>query len=111
MRLKGISVILISKTQIGEDTFYAPVYDYTEEEVKNVLVAPASSTEILDTLNLTGRKIVYTLAIPKNDTHIWEGQLVRFWGETWRVVNIPEKGIDELIPGDWNQKVQVERYD
>lgn len=111
MKIRGISVTLINKVQTGEDSFHAPVYDYTEEEVENVLVAPASSTEILDTLNLTGKKVVYNLAIPKGDTHTWEGQLVKFFGETWRVVNIPEKGIDNLIPGDWNQKVQVERYD
>ncbi len=111
MRIKGIQVILCSKVQIGTDGFRAPVYDYEEETIDNVLVAPASSTEIVDTLNLTGRKIVYNLAIPKGDTHIWEGQLVKFFGETWRVVNLPEKGIDALIPGDWNQKVQVERYD
>lgn len=111
MRIKGISIILVSKTQTGEDAFHAPVYDYSEETVENVLVAPASSTEILDTLNLTGKKIVYNLAIPKGDTHTWEGQLVKFFGETWRVVGIPEQGIDALIPGDWNRKVQVERYD
>lgn len=111
MRIKGISVTLVSKIQTGEDAFHDPVYEYYDELVENVLVAPASSTEILDTLNLTGKKIVYNLAIPKGDTHVWEGQLVKFFGETWRVVNIPEKGIDALIPGDWNQKVQVERYD
>lgn len=111
MKIRGISVTLINKVQTGEDSFHAPVYVYTEEEIENVLVAPASSTEILDTLNLTGKKVVYNLAIPKEDTHTWEGQLVKFFGETWRVVNIPERGIDNLIPGDWNQKVQVERYD
>lgn len=111
MRIKGIQVILCTKIKTGEDGFHNPVYGYTEETVENVLVAPASSTEILDTMNLTGKKIVYNLAIPKNDRHIWENQIVKFFGETWHVVNIPEKGIDALIPGDWNQKVQVERYE
>lgn len=111
MRIKGIPVILCSKIQVGEDRIKNPVYEYEEETIENVLVAPVSSTEVLDTLNLTGRKIVYTLAIPKSDTHTWEGQLVKFFGETWRVVGIPERGIDALIPGDWNQKVQVERYE
>lgn len=109
--LRGIDVVLCKKIQVGEDPFDQPVYELQEETVSNVLVAPASSTEILDTLNLTGKKIVYTLGIPKEDCHKWESQLVKFFGETWRVVTIPERGIDELIPGPWNQKVTVERYE
>ncbi len=108
--LKGITVILCTKKQIGVDGFQQPVYKFIEEPVENVLVAPAGSTEILDTMNLTGKRIVYNLAIPKNDTHIWENQIVKFFDETWHVVAIPERGIGELIPGPWNQKVQVERY-
>lgn len=109
-KIKGITVTLISKTKTGTDPFGAPIYTETETEVENVLVAPTSTTEVLDRLALTGRKAVYTLAIPKGDTNAWENQEVRFFGERWRVFGIPEQGIDDLIPLDWNKKVTVERY-
>lgn len=108
--LKGITVTLISKTAKGMDEFRRPVYEETEVEVENVLVGEPSAQEVLDTLNLTGRKAVYILAIPKGDKHIWEGQRVRFFDQEWSVIGIPTKGIDSLIPLKWNMKVQVERY-
>lgn len=108
--LNGITITLVKKTQTGTDPFGAPIYTETETEVENVLVAPTSTTEVLDRLALTGRKAVYTLAIPKGDTNAWENQEVRFFGERWRVFGIPEQGIDDLIPLDWNKKVTVERY-
>lgn len=109
-KIKGITVTLISKTKTGTDPFGAPICTETETEVENVLVAPTSTTEVLDRLALTGRKAVYTLAIPKGDENVWENQEVRFFGERWQVFGIPEQGIDDLIPLDWNKKVTVERY-
>ena len=110
-KIKGITVTLISKKQVGKDIFDDPIYEDVEIEVENVLVAPTSSEEVLNQQNLTGRTAIYTLAIPKGDTNIWENQEVRFFGERWRVFGIPLQGIDELIPLDWNKKVMVERYE
>lgn len=106
--IKGTTVILLNKTQTGTDAFNRPVYAETEESVENVLIAPSTSQEILDTLELTGKRAVYKLAIPKGDTHEWENRRVRFFGQEWRVIGKPLKGMDELIPGPWNMKVEVE---
>ena len=108
--IKGITVTLISRTEIGKDELQHPVYEETEEEVENVLVYPASTTEILETLDLTGKRAVYNMAIPKGDCHVWKDQKVRFFGETWRVIGFGQKGIEENIPLDWNEKWMVERY-
>lgn len=110
-RIKGITVTLISKKQIDTDPFGDPIYEDDEIEVDNVLVSPTSTDDVVNTMNLTGRKAVYTLAIPKGDTNVWENQEVRFFGERWRVFGIPLQGIEELIPLDWNKKVMVERYE
>ncbi len=110
-KLKGITVTLISKQKAGEDPFGAPIYEDVEISVNNVLVSPASSDDIINQLNLTGRKAVYTLAIPKGDTNTWENQEVRFFGKRWRVFGIPTEGIEDLIPLSWNKKVMVERYE
>lgn len=110
-RIKGITVTLINKKEIGRDPFDNPIFEYVEIDVDNVLVSPTSSDDIVNTKDLTGRTAVYTLAIPKGDTNTWENQEVRFFGERWRVFGIPLQGIEELIPLDWNKKVMVERYE
>jgi len=109
-KLKGITVTLIGKVETGKDPFGKPIYQDSEIPVENVLVSPTSSDDVVNQLNLTGKKAVYTLAIPKGDTNAWEDKEVRFFGKRWRVFGIPLEGIEELIPLDWNKKVMVERY-
>ena len=110
-RPAGITVFLFDEYEMGVDDFNHPIYGERPVEVDNVLVAPMSSTELLETYNLTGRKAVYQLAIPKGDTHDWTaGKKVHFFGEDWRIIAIPTEGIEELIPLSWNKKVQVEHY-
>ena len=46
--MKGITVTLYERVQAGTDPFGHPVYEETPVQVDNVLVAPASVTEILD---------------------------------------------------------------
>lgn len=109
--IKGIQVILYDKVQTGEDPYHRPVYEEIPVTVENVLVAPASSDDVVTSLNLTGKKAVYSLGIPKGDTHIWEDKKVSFFGRMWRVFGIPTEGIEENTPLDWNKKVMVERYE
>lgn len=108
--LKGISVTLYERTQGTADGFNRPTYTVTPVTVENVLVAPASEQEVLDSINLTGRKVVYTLGIPKGDNHDWEDVTVEFWGEKFHTVGMPTSGIEAMIPLSWNTKVRVERY-
>lgn len=110
-RIRGMTVTLIEKKKIGTDPFGAPIYDDVEHDVENVLISPTSTDDVINTLNLTGRKAVYTLAIPKGDDHVWDGQEVRFFGCRWRIIGTALQGIEELIPLDWNKKVTVERYE
>ena len=116
-KIRGITVKLYEKKQkiaddgqLIVDGFGKPIYDEVPTEVKNVLVTPSSSDDLVTNTDLTGKKAVYTLAIPKGDTHDWENKKVEFFGEKFQTFDIPIKGIDELIPLDWNMKVKVERY-
>ena len=111
MAIKGITVYLLEKTLIGYDAFKTPLYEQKEIPVENVLVAPGQSSDLISQTNLNGKKIAYTLAIPKNDTHNWENKQVRFFDATWQTAGIALQGIDDLIPLDWNKKVMVERYE
>jgi hypothetical protein len=110
--MRGITVTLYERTQTGVDALNHPIYTETAETVDNVLVAPSASTEALEQYNLEGRKSDYIMAIPKGDTHEWTaGKKVRFFNADWRIVEIPEEGIEWLIPLSWNKKVKVERYE
>ena len=106
--IKGITVTLYTVTQTGVDAFNRPVYAETAVPVENVLVAPLSDEEVLETLNLTGKKAKYQLGIPKGDTHDWENRKVHFFGEDFRVIGHPTEGIESMIPLGWNKKVKVE---
>lgn len=115
--MKGITVTLYEEELIKvdgvvqRDRIGAPLIKETAVQVGNVLVAPTSSEDLISDLNLYGKKSVYTLAIPKGDTHDWSNKKVEFFGQQFRTFDMPVKGIDELIPLDWNMKVKVERYE
>ena len=111
-KIKGITVTLYEPTGItGYDAFGKAEYQTAAVNVDNVLVAPASAQEITDAINLYGRKAVYTLAIPKGDTHSWENARVTIKGTDYRVFGIPLEGIECDIPLAWNKKVTVELYE
>lgn len=110
-KIKGITITLIDKIQSGKDPFGNPIYSEVEKRIDNVLVAPTSADDITNNLELEGKKAVYTLAIPKGDTNVWENKEVRFFNQRWRVFGKTTQGIDHLIPLDWNKKVMVEAYE
>jgi hypothetical protein len=110
-RLRGISIILYTKNKVGEDEFGAPVYEELPEVVNDVLVGEPEGSDVTDTLNLTGKRLAYTLAIPKGDTHEWRDRKVEFFGRKFRTFGEPVEGIEGMIPLRWNKKVKVERYE
>ena len=109
--LKGITVNLITKEVVGKDALNRDIVEDVTTAVENVLVSPLSQSgdEIINELNLNGKRAKYQLAIPKGDTNNWEDAEVEFFGERWRTIGFSTIGIEDLIPLDWNRKVVVER--
>lgn len=112
MRIKGITVNLIQRTEAGRDPFNAPIYEEVSVPVDNVLVAPSTQggQDVIDAQQLYGKTAQYILAIPKGDDHEWADQIVEFFGQRFRVFGMPTTGIEDNIPLGWNKKVLVERY-
>lgn len=108
--MRGITVLLHVKTESGFDEFGAPIYTDEVVPVDNVLIGEPSSDQAMQDLNLYGKRLAYTLAIPKGDTHIWTDTVVEFFGQTFRTYGEPTQGIESLIPLSWNKKVKVEKY-
>jgi hypothetical protein len=108
--MRGVTIILYDKVQIGIDDFNRPVYQDVPRTIENVLIGEPTTDQVIDELNLSGKRLAYTLAIPKGDNHEWTDRKVEFFGEVFRTFGRPTQGIDHLIPLDWNKKVKVERY-
>lgn len=108
--MRGITVTLYNRTSDSTDEFNRPIYTETAITVDNVLVGQPTTDEITDTLNLTGKKLAYVLAIPKGDTNTWTDRTVEFFGEKFHTIGEPTMGVEHLIPLSWNKKVRVERY-
>ena len=108
--MTGESIVLYNRTQVGIDDFNRPIYAETAETVENVLIGEPTSEDIINELNLSGKRLAYTLAIPKGDAHEWHDRTVEFWGQKFRTFGRPTQGIEHLIPLAWNKKVKVEVY-
>lgn len=108
-RLHGITVTLYERAKTGTDGFGRAIYAETPTPIENVIVGLPTSDDITGTLELTGKKVAYMLAIPKGDAHAWTDRRVDFFGESFRVIGAPVQGIEDMIPLAWNKKVKVER--
>lgn len=128
--MKGMTIYLVQKIQIGVDDFGMPIYaqgsypsdgrypaddfypggDAILEAVDDCLVGQPSADDLSTTLALYGKKIAYTVGIPKGDTHDWTDAEVEIWGERFRTIGYPETGIQANIPLRWGQNIKVERY-
>lgn len=109
--IKGIPVTLYEAVQTGVDAFHAPVFSETPVTVENVLVCPVGADDVVQDLQLYGKRAEYTLCIPKGDTHEWKDRTVEFFGQKWRTFGFATEYIEENLPLDWNLKVKVERFE
>lgn len=109
--MRGDTVQLAVKTQTGVNPFGEPIYEETLVEVDDVLIGQPTSEDVLDTLNLHGKKIAYVLGIPKGDTHTWENTEVYFFNLKFRTIGKPTTANQANIPLRWGQVVKVECYE
>lgn len=108
--IKGVPIKIYCKTQTGIDEFGRPTYTQEAVTVDNVLIGEPSADDIVNELNLSGKRAVYTIAIPKGDTHDWTNAVVEFFGTKYRTIGAPTMGIEDNIPLSWNKMVKVECY-
>lgn len=109
--MQGIDIIRYNKIQIGTDGFGAPIYSEMPEVVRNVLVGEPTTEDIINDLQLYGKRLAYTLALPKGDANDWSNITVEFFGQKFRTYGAVTEGIEAMIPLRWNRKVRVERYE
>ena len=108
--MKGTTIQIAVKTQIGTDPFGAPIYKTVNEDVHDVLVGSPTTDDIKASVELYGKKIEYVLGIPKGDTHNWVDADITIWGEKYKSFGFPITGEPENIPLRWGQNVKVTRF-
>lgn len=109
--MSGITVTLHNRVQTGTDAFNRPIYEDVQTTVDNVLIGEPNTEDIVNEMNLSGKRLAYTLAIPKGDDHEWKDAVVEFFGERFQTFGAPTQGIEAMIPLRWNKKVKVKRYE
>lgn len=110
--ITGTDVTLIHRIQTGTDALNDPIMrETTPITVQNVLIGEPTTEEITGAEMLYGKKLVYTLGIPKGDGNDWEDSIVMIWGKRFRTFGSVLRGIERNIPAPWNRKVMVERYE
>ncbi len=109
--IQGTTIQLVDKVRVDSDPFGAPIYNESLIEVDNVLVAQPVPSQINDMLNLYGKRLAYSIGIPKGDTHTWKEQDVIIFGERYHVFTEVTKGIEANVPGPWHHVYGVERYE
>ena len=102
---------LCVRTQSGVDPFHNPTYSETWEPIKGVLIGQPNSSDVVNTYELYGKRIQYTIAIPEGDNHEWANTFVRFYGKKWRTIGEPVQLPAGTSPLEWNKQISVEVYD
>lgn len=109
--IKGETVVLIEKTEMGKNLIGEPIVVSQEAEVENVLVGTPSTDAAIEDLNIYGKRIAYVLGIPKGDTHNWKDAEIIIKGQRFRSYGFPLTQTEENVPGPWNTQVKVEAYE
>ena len=107
--MRGVTITLYNKVQTGVDAFNRPVYENVATTVDNVLIGEPTTEDVINELNLTGKHLAYTLAIPKGDAHEWNDRKVEFFGEVFHTYGEPTQGIEHLIQLSSNKKGRAAR--
>lgn len=108
--MKGMTVQIVLTEVTGEDPFGNPITSETLEDVGDVLVGEPTADDATTTVSLYGKQCAYVLGIPRTDTHDWTDTEVIIFGDRYRTIGYPMRGIDENVPLRWNRNVKVERY-
>lgn len=108
--MRGMTVQLAVTTQTGTDPFGVPVYTEELVDVDDVLVGSPTAEDASETMSLYGKMCAFVLGIPKTDTHDWTDKEVIIFGERFKTIGYPVRGIDANIPLRWNRNVRVEKY-
>lgn len=109
----GETVHILRLEQIGVDDGNMPVYAYPPvyEPIENVLVAPGSRQDLIETIRPDGVVINYTLHFPKTFDERLKNRRILVRGRECKVVGDPDHYMLESTPTPWWMPVEVTATD
>lgn len=110
--IRGETVVVLREVEIGRDPFDAPIVDWVDELVPDVLVAPGARGDVVDSNRPDGVEVQWTLHFPKTFKGSLRGAEVSVRGQApCPVIGDPQPYTDENTPTRWNRPVEVSRVD
>ncbi|MDD7465490.1 MAG: hypothetical protein PUK59_04565 [Actinomycetaceae bacterium] len=107
----GQTIEILRHTQTGVDEFNEPIMNEVVEQVDDVLVAPAMTTDLAGNLRPVGDKETIELHFPKSFTGTLRNTCVRVNGKIFDVQGNPSPYMTENTPTRWWLRVQAVRVD
>lgn len=112
--IHGITIQLAVATSTSTNEFNEAIKTVEYVSVDDVLVGQPDSEGVYSSVELTGKKTAYMLAIPKGDSHEWKDTTVILpapFAGIYKAVGEPVAGIEKNIPLRWNKKIMVEKIE
>ena len=103
--------VTVRTPTIGYDEHMEEVVTWDEATVKNVVVTPGATSDVLDSTRPDGTRVAFTLGFPKTFTASLRGCRVLVRGIECAVIGDPQPYTAENVPGAWNYTAEVERVD
>ena len=107
--IRGETVEVWAYLDAGRDALNNPVRSWqVEATVRNVLVAPADTSDVVSSVQPDGTKVVLQLHFPKSFIGSLRNKRVRVRGEEFSVVGDPKPYTLANTPGMWSMPVRVQ---
>lgn len=111
--LVGETVIVQRRVKTGENTHGQPIYDWVEELVDDVLVAPGPRTDLVEAGRPDGTNVAWSLYWPKTYTASLRGTrvLLQHDDKPCAIIGDPRPYPDVATPTRWNRPSEASRVD
>lgn len=109
--IKGEQVIVLHPSSSSTDPFGAPIKEYTEEPVENVVIHPSDPSDYTATNRPEGTTIQWVLHFPKTYTASLRECLVNVRGEVYAIEGDPMPFMNVNTPTPWNRKAYALRIE
>lgn len=108
--IRGETVVVERPTEVGRNSRNEPRFEWTPEDVDNVLVFPGPLADVADAARPAGVRVEWSLYWPKTYTKSLAGCRVRIrGGEPVTIIGDPHEYIQ--APGRWNRPSEAGRTD
>lgn len=106
--MRGQTVTVLRPVEVGRDALNAPVVEWVDETVKNVLAAPVSTSDMAAD-RPSGHESRLRLHFPRGYGACLRGCRVEALGHLWEVVGDPLAIPESPLP--WNREAEAVRVD